>query len=160
MGKRIDDAVNGRPHKTEDSAGSYDCESSNDRNGALAREEAKVTRKLDSIEAFENRRSNQAYDDASEDARLNRRNPHDAVGLDAAQFRAGAHGGEEDDISYCARHRGHAIKARFSKIALPAVVMICESQAGSHEKFALPTPSRMLATGNTETGNIMHLPTF
>ena len=31
---------------------------------------------------------------------------------------------------------------------------------GSHEKFALPTPSRMPATGSTETGSIMHLPIF
>jgi hypothetical protein len=51
-------------------------------------------------------------------------------------------------------------RARFPKTALPAVAMICESQAGSHGKFALPTPSRMPATGSTETGSIMHLPIF
>src|SRR5438309_4183468 len=49
---------------------------------------------------------------------------------------------------------------RFPKTALPAVAMICESQTGSQEKLALPTPSKMPATGSTETGSIMHLPTF
>ena len=38
--------------------------------------------------------------------------------------------------------------------------MTCETMSGSHERFALPTPSRMPATGSTETGSIMHLPIF
>ena len=49
---------------------------------------------------------------------------------------------------------------RLPKIALPDAAMICETISGSHEKFALPTPSRMPATGSTETGSIMHLPIF
>src|SRR5688572_25839138 len=38
--------------------------------------------------------------------------------------------------------------------------MMSETLSGSHEKLALPTPSRIPATGKTETGNIMHLPIF
>src|SRR5688572_15946746 len=38
--------------------------------------------------------------------------------------------------------------------------MMSEMLSGSHEKFALPTPSRIPATGRTETGSIMHLPIF
>jgi hypothetical protein len=38
--------------------------------------------------------------------------------------------------------------------------MICETICGNHEKFALPTPSSIPATGSTETGSIMHLPIF
>src|SRR6476620_120234 len=38
--------------------------------------------------------------------------------------------------------------------------MMSETLSGIHEKFALPTPSRMPATGRTETGSIMHLPIF
>ena len=49
---------------------------------------------------------------------------------------------------------------RLPKIALPDCAIICETVAGSHEKLALPTPSRMPATGSTETGSIMHLPIF
>src|SRR5207253_974834 len=49
---------------------------------------------------------------------------------------------------------------RFPKTAPPAAAMTCETISGSHEKLALPTPSRMPATGSTETGNIMHLPIF
>src|SRR5690349_19815380 len=51
-------------------------------------------------------------------------------------------------------------RGRFPKIALPEAAMTLETTSGSHEKFALPTPSRMPATGNTETGSIMHLPIF
>src|SRR4029077_8908284 len=49
---------------------------------------------------------------------------------------------------------------RLAKSALPDAAMICDTISGSHEKLALPTPSRMPATGNTDTGSIMHLPTF
>src|SRR3982750_526021 len=49
---------------------------------------------------------------------------------------------------------------RMAKIALPEAAMTGETLCGSHEKFALPTPSRMPATGSTETGSIMHLPIF
>src|SRR4051794_7191703 len=49
---------------------------------------------------------------------------------------------------------------RLAKIALPDDAITCETLCGSHEKFALPTPSRMPATGSTETGSIMHLPIF
>ncbi len=49
---------------------------------------------------------------------------------------------------------------RLAKIAFPEDAMIWETISGSHEKFALPTPSRMPATGSTETGSIMHLPIF
>src|SRR5688572_10856619 len=49
---------------------------------------------------------------------------------------------------------------RLAKIALPAAAMTCETPAGSQEKLALPTPSRMPATGSTETGSIIDLPTF
>ena len=51
-------------------------------------------------------------------------------------------------------------KGRLEKIAPPDCAMICESACGSHVKFALPTPSKMPATGSTETGSIMHLPIF
>jgi hypothetical protein len=47
---------------------------------------------------------------------------------------------------------------RLAKIAPPDCAIICERASGSHEKFALPTPSRIPATGSTETGNIKHLP--
>src|SRR4051812_50068130 len=49
---------------------------------------------------------------------------------------------------------------RLPKTALPAAAMICETASGSQTKFALPTPSKMPATGNTDTGSIMHLPIF
>ena len=49
---------------------------------------------------------------------------------------------------------------RLLKIAPPDCAMTCETMCGSHEKFALPTPSRMPATGSTDTGSIMHLPIF
>src|SRR5262245_45344647 len=49
---------------------------------------------------------------------------------------------------------------RLPKMASPDFAMTCETISGSHEKFALPTPRRMPATGNTETGSIMHLPIF
>jgi hypothetical protein len=49
---------------------------------------------------------------------------------------------------------------RLLKIAPPDCAMTCETMCGSHEKFALPTPRRIPATGNTETGSIMHLPIF
>ena len=49
---------------------------------------------------------------------------------------------------------------RLAKIALPDAAMICDTISGSHEKLALPTPSRIPATGNTDTGSIMHLPIF
>src|SRR6478735_7121607 len=49
---------------------------------------------------------------------------------------------------------------RFPKIASPDFAMMSETLSGSHEKCALPTPSRMPATGSTETGSIMHLPIF
>src|SRR3954462_1371902 len=45
-------------------------------------------------------------------------------------------------------------------MASPDLAMMSETLSGSHEKFALPTPSRMPATGSTETGSIMHLPIF
>src|SRR6185436_14812003 len=35
-----------------------------------------------------------------------------------------------------------------------------DTMSGSHGKWALPTPSRMPATGSTDTGSIMHLPIF
>src|SRR6476620_9772172 len=38
--------------------------------------------------------------------------------------------------------------------------MTSETLSGNQEKFALPTPSKMPATGSTETGSIMHLPIF
>src|SRR5215469_9845988 len=38
--------------------------------------------------------------------------------------------------------------------------MMCETIGGNHKKLALPTPSRIPATGSTETGNIMHFPIF
>ena len=47
---------------------------------------------------------------------------------------------------------------RLPKITLPEAAITFETGSGSHEKFALPTPSRMPATGRTETGSIMHLP--
>src|SRR4029434_2292051 len=49
---------------------------------------------------------------------------------------------------------------RLLKIAPPDCAMTCETICGSQEKLALPTPSRMPATGSTETGSIMHLPIF
>src|SRR5687768_13919244 len=49
---------------------------------------------------------------------------------------------------------------RLPKIASPDFAMMSETLSGSHEKFALPTPRRIPATGRTETGNIMHLPIF
>ena len=49
---------------------------------------------------------------------------------------------------------------RLEKMAPPDWAMICETICGNHEKFALPTPSKMPATGSTETGSIMHLPIF
>jgi hypothetical protein len=49
---------------------------------------------------------------------------------------------------------------RLLKIAPPDCAITCETIGGSQEKLALPTPSRMPATGNTETGSIMHLPIF
>jgi hypothetical protein len=49
---------------------------------------------------------------------------------------------------------------RLPKIALPDAAITCETVAGSHGRFALPTPSRMPATGRTDTGSIMHLPIF
>jgi hypothetical protein len=52
------------------------------------------------------------------------------------------------------------ISGRFAKIASPDFAMISERLWGSHSKFALPTPSRMPATGSTATGSIMHLPIF
>jgi hypothetical protein len=49
---------------------------------------------------------------------------------------------------------------RLLKIEPPDWAITCETIGGSQEKLALPTPSRMPATGNTETGSIMHLPIF
>src|SRR6476646_10867805 len=49
---------------------------------------------------------------------------------------------------------------RLPKMASPDFAMMSETLSGKNEKLALPTPSRMPATGNTETGSIMHLPTF
>jgi len=49
---------------------------------------------------------------------------------------------------------------RLANMASPDFAMMSERLSGRNEKFALPTPSRMPATGNTETGSIMHLPIF
>ena len=51
-------------------------------------------------------------------------------------------------------------RGRLEKIAPPDCAMTCETTCGSQEKLALPTPSKMPATGRTETGSIMHLPIF
>ena len=45
-------------------------------------------------------------------------------------------------------------------MASPEAAITRETISGSHVKLALPTPSRMPATGRTETGSIMHLPIF
>src|SRR5262245_1224658 len=52
------------------------------------------------------------------------------------------------------------ISRRFAKMASPDFAMMSDRLWGSHENSALPTPSRMPATGNTATGSIMHLPIF
>src|SRR3954469_23938303 len=51
-------------------------------------------------------------------------------------------------------------RGRFEKMAPPDCAMTWETEGGSQEKLALPTPSRIPATGSTETGSIMHLPIF
>ena len=89
------------------------------------------------------------------------------------ELRAHAHRGEEHDIAGRAGERGDAVVVReadgdadgeeqrqIAEDGIARCAMICDTLSGSHEKFALPTPSRMPATGSTETGSIMHLPIF
>ena len=93
--------------------------------------------------------------------------------LDAAQLRAHAHRGEKDDVAVGARERGDAVVFRqadrdtdgekqrqVGENRVAGLRHDCETLSGNHEKFALPTPSKMPATGSTETGSIMHLPIF
>src|SRR6187397_1490313 len=49
---------------------------------------------------------------------------------------------------------------RLANMALPDADITCDTASGSQEKLALPTPSKMPATGSTDTGSIMHLPIF
>ena len=51
-------------------------------------------------------------------------------------------------------------RGRLPKIASPDLAITSETLCGRKEKFALPTPSKIPATGRTETGSIMHLPIF
>ena len=89
-----------------------------------------------------------------------------------ADLRENAHRGQEDGKSPLSRQRRHAVvvgqadrhadgeeQRQIGKIAPPDCGHDLRD-VGSHEKFALPTPSRMPATGRTETGSIMHLPIF
>ena len=52
------------------------------------------------------------------------------------------------------------ISGRLPKMAPPDCAITSDTIAGSHVKCALPTPSRMPATGSTETGSIKALPIF
>ena len=56
-------------------------------------------------------------------------------------------------MGVCAKLQGIDVKPI---MGIPSI----ETGAGSQPKCALPTPSRMPATGSTETGSIMHLPIF
>src|SRR5215208_3418148 len=45
-------------------------------------------------------------------------------------------------------------------MAPPACAITVDTATGSHVNFALPTPSRIPATGRTETGSMSDLPIF
>ena len=145
-----------------------------DRHGTFAGEEAEIRRELDSVEPVESQAA------TMRPTMMPPKTPVSIDGMpmigrvDAAQFRAHAHRGEEDNISRLCRrerqrrryrsgqwqHRWRRAMADWQRSRSPDAAMICDTIVGSHEKLALPTPSRMPATGNTDTGSIMHLPIF
>ena len=81
----------------------------NNGHGTFTGKKAEITRELDSIEPVESRRGDEADNDAAEDSGLDRLNPHDRRRLDAAEFRANAHRGEEDNKADCAGESGDAV---------------------------------------------------
>jgi hypothetical protein len=114
-----------------------------------------------------------AHDDAAKDAGLDGGNTHDSRCFDPAHLRQDAHRSQKHREANRARKRCNTVvsvkpiatpmaksSGRLEKMAPPDWAMIWETICGSHEKFALPTPSKMPATGSTETGSIMHLPIF
>ncbi len=89
------------------------------------------------------------------------------------QRRNHRHGFHHDAVGHHRRQRGNAVvvgEARATPIAKisgmlaktepPASAITWETTAGSQLKLAEPTPSRIPAIGNTDTGSMSDLPTF
>ena len=125
------------------------------------------------IKAVESPGGDKADNDAPEHAGLDRwefpwRSP-----FRSRVFAQDAHGGEEDDQADRACERGHAViigqpdgdadgekQRQVAENRSAGLRHDLRDDLRQPEKFALPTPSKMPATGRTETGSIMHLPIF
>ena len=169
----LDAIADGRPDEAKQRARGDDGKRGDDRHGTFAREKAEIGRELDFVEAVESRRRDEPDDDAAKDAGLDLRMPMIAVvsmPRSLAQMPIAARKTTQPTVPASAATPSLSVSpmatpmakssGRLAKIALPEAAMICDTISGSHEKFALPTPSRMPATGSTETGSIMHLPIF
>ena len=129
---------------------------------------------MDLIKAVESPGGDKTHKNAPEHAGLDGGNSHGRRRFNPAYFRKDAHGGEEDREPNRACQRRHAViigqpdghadgeKQRQVGENRSAGLRhdLRDDPAAASEKFALPTPSKMPATGSTETGSIMHLPIF